>query len=419
MRSVKFQRPQVNRRSGSSLDYIFALQESAEFEPTKGSRKRATYLFDQDPRGSDTQTRRIYRGTNRYDPFSTQTSMTRRKTSPTEVGPDLTPRGSSSRGEKQIPPPNVKKNVVQNNVNGVRRRPGNNTKNTGNNERFQSRSSREEQVTVKSPVGLRQFSGSRKYGRNSIVKEEVSSTTVAPSPRSYTRGRTQGTNERRPATTRKTFPSQSRKTKEKENAESLEDENYPEPFKALIKSRNKVKNNKDDAHSQNKALPLSSKPKFPTRSRQTRERTSTTTTPATSLQNNKNDQKYTRNGNKKFLFPTRKSSPRTTSTTESTQFNVYDNENFIEPTDQPSPDFNYQIKFSEAEDISSHTQYPSVQNTLKSPFLTKNKAPIDSFTIGPGQKQMFAPYDSAVTVSILRGLELFFQKRLIYHQNIT
>lgn len=369
VRSAKFVQPQINRRSGSSLDYIFALQESAEFEPTKGSRKRATYLYDQDSKGSDTQTKRIYRGTNKYDPFSTQTSLTRR-TSSTEVGTDLTSKETSSRGEKQIPPPNA------NIRNSLRRRQGTSAKNVES--RIESRSSsKEEQVK---PSSRRQYSRSN-------LKEQVSSTAVPSTQRTYTRARTQGSNEKRLATTRKSF-SNYRKNKENKNEENLEDENYPEAFKALIKSRNK--NNSEDK----KPVHPSTKPKFPTRSRQTRERTSTTTTPATSLSNNSKDQKYTRNGNKKVLFPTRKSSPRTSSTTVS---NNYDNENLIEPT-QPPPDFNYQIKFSEPED--PHTLHPSIQNTLKSPFLTKIKASsYDSFTMGPGQKQMSAPFD--VTVSFL------------------
>lgn len=380
----------MNRRSGSSLDYIFALQESAEFEPTKGSRKRATYLYDQDSKGSDRQTERIHRGTNKYDPLSTQTSMTRKRTSST----DLTPRGSNSREEKQVAPPNVGRRTATTGMNGVRKRPESSRV-------IEARSSREEIASVKPPVRSRQFTGVRKAVNRPGSREKVSSTTVAPSPspsRSYSRGRTQGTNEKRPATTRKTFSSQ---RKAKEITEPLEDENYPEAFKALIKSRNKNNDNRNEASSPSKPSQSFVKSKFPTRSRKTRERTSTTsTTAAPSLQNGQKSQKFTRNEIKKVLFPTRKSSPRTTSTTEPIPVNIYDNENFIEPT-QPSPDFNYHVKYDEPEEIISNTQYPSVQNTLKSPFLTKNKASIDPFTKGPGYKQVSAPYDSSITVSAL------------------
>lgn len=396
VRSSLIGRPQQASRR-SSLDYILELQESAEFEPTKGSRKRATIFADQVFDGSDTQTKIVYRGTNKYDPYSTQTSLTRKTTSSEKIN-------RNERENTKESKPQESRRTISTNTGSQVKRP-----NSGRHARINkvdSRPSNESKVTSRNPNASNSQNANRqrKYNRNNTGNNL--STTLSPNIRSNSRVRNQGSI--KPLTTITSRKNYSRFGDNigRESKEDIEEENYPEEFKALLKSKsNKIVDTEKTVEQKNR-------PKSPTRSRYTTKERATTIAPRTKTLSTKNPKSVTRNQNSKLLFPTRKSTTKTTFPAD--PYLSYDDENLVEPT-HSTGGFNVQVKYSGVQPV---TQSILQKENSKSPFLAKNKSKAhgENYTLKTLVRQMSAPNDAGVTVSFVYNT---LDNRFFFRDNLT
>lgn len=313
-----------NRRS--SLDYILSLQESVEvFEPTKGNRKRATFFPDQVWDRSDILTRRAHRGTNKYDPLSTQTSLTRKITS-TELNEDKTSKQITETASLQKPP------------------------------------YRRGSIQAKTLTTQKAITTNKPKMRVGRTKSETT-TFSAPTTLGYARIRYQNG-----------FTTSTKKAKTVEN---IEDENYPEHFKALLKSQTK-KNSANEITERKSYTTIDTK-------RSTRIlRQSTTKIPVTTKETYKENTR-----NLRVLFPTRKSSPKT-STVKNSQY-----ENLIESTKRTS-DLN-KVKYAENEKEPTIKPFFEDKRSKARKYKSKSSQTVEITTLGPTQKQMASPIGKELT----------------------
>lgn len=370
-------------------------------------------LLDQDAEDSIIETRRVYRGTDRYDPFSTLTSLTRKTTS-TETSDENLDEASTSirlRNPKSLQRPHSRgeyaassnrRETVTNSLTPRNRRPiaESSSKDSREKSRGVLKSTTNRATTRTTPIPRTTKSGNRFKPATGTVPSTTPTIGLTTMSRGYSRVRVQkGTGS---ATTNR---------RESESPdESIEEENYPEHFKALLKEKFKTKSrSKDDPTKPTKSYKRTTRqtsslgtsittrlPKGgastsrsqlarPTRKSVPVSGSSSGTEPIKKSEDNK------KNNNLRVLFPTRKSSTRSVTTkTEATSF-----ANDVEPTIVPIRDLGLSAGYSNAD----------LDKPTKPSFLSKSK-----FRKSP--KQLSLPLKTEpVSVSTVSNLKNIFRSQ--------
>lgn len=278
------------------------------------------FIGDQEVGDSIIQTQRVYRGTNKYDPLSTHTSLTRKTTSTEVFDENLEHEpvkvGNSFKYGRQLGAYSNRRDTVQN----IAVRPSYRRSSSES-------SSPESKRVLKSPRGGTaplQKSTTTNRPKTISTTPTIALTTMS---RGYSRVRVQNG----ATTVKRTSDS---------NVDGIDEENYPEHFKTILKEKFKTKSRQKEETKPTKSYSRSTRQ--PTRlPDKTTRFTSTKTTSKPDTTQRKTE--VNKANNLRVLFPTRKSSTKPVSTTES-----FDNENYLEPT-LPAVDYSSGVKYSEAD----------------------------------------------------------------------